>query len=359
MSTEPASLDPVEGILAVLDQGRTTATSKFGLFLCLFELAPEVSPAGEVPLRTLAERHIALHWDHPRPFGHRVLRQVTSGNRDNTTLVLEVARLRSELPVELESRPFDLVRHRLSQVGWERAVAEVSKDLWRNPVARLQNLPGNPAPFLYTVADGPKRLVFHDGVIEALVRFGPILRTLVEQRFADFVARTNRAVVGTPPAASVHEHLFGAGRLMPGQGLRASLVELQGGRCLWSGQPLDGAQGAPVDHVIPWSRQRLSVIENLAMTTPSINSSKSNLLLGPRMVERWVEHLAGEGPALRRLAQEHGWGSGLERALRTARSHYAAALPSLGVWDGPEAGVRPLGEGGRAKALSLLAELRS
>jgi hypothetical protein len=359
VSTEPTRLDPVEGILAVLDQGRTTATSKLGLLLCLFDLAPEMRLDGELPLRTLAERHIALHWDHPRPFGHHVLRQVTSGNRDNTTLVLEVARLRSELPVGLENRPFDLVRHHLSQVGWDRAVAEVGKDLWRNPVARLQNLPGEPPPFLYTVADGPKRLGFLDGVVDALVRFCPILRTLVEQRFADFVARTNRSVVGTPPAASVHEHLFGAGRLMPDQVLRARLVELQGGRCLWSEQPLGRARGTPVDHVIPWSRQRLSVLENLAMTTPPVNSSKSNLLLGPRMVERWAGHLAAEGPALRRLAEEHGWGSDLGRALRTARSHYAAALPSFGVWDGLDVGVRPLGEGGRARVLSLLAELQS
>jgi hypothetical protein len=356
VSSDLPRLDPIEGILAVLDQGRTTATSKFGLLLCLFDLAPEVA-GNELLLDALAERHIALHWDHPRPFGTQVLRQVASGNRDNTALVLEVGRLRSELPIGLENRPFDLVRHHLSAVGWQRAVGEISKDLWRNPVARLQNLPGDPPPFLFTVADQPRRLVFLDGVVEALVRFGPILRTLVEQRFADFVARTNRTVVGTPPATSVHEHLFGADRSMPDRSLRAALVEVQGGRCLWSGRRLLAAPGTPVDHVIPWSRLRLSVVENLTMTTSAVNSSKSNLLLGPAMVERWLSHLEDRGTDLRTVAAEHGWASDGARSIGTARAQYRAVPASIGVWDGPDTGVRPLGDRGRATILSLLTEI--
>lgn len=349
-------LDPIDGILAVLDEGRTTATSKFGLLLALLDLAPEVGPAGEVTLRELAERQIALHWDHPLPFGHHVLRQLTSGNRDNTTLILEIGRLRSELPRELERRPFELVRPMLSPHGWRRAASAIEKDLWRNPVDKLQNLPGDPAPFLYTTADDPKRLRFLPGVVAALVRFGPVLRSLVEQRFADFVARANRSVVGTPPALSVHEHLFGVDRSMPGPELRQDLIEVQGGRCLWSGALLGGPR-TPVDHVIPWSRQRLSVLENFAMTTSTVNSSKGNLLLGPLMVDRWTEHQGSAGPQLAALAERHGWASDLGRTVRTAQAQYRSVPPTVGVWDGVSIGVRPLGEAGRVHVLAALGAL--
>ena len=78
-------LSPIEGMLAVLDQGAVTGTNKYGLLLALLELAPEVDPDGVIDLERLATKSIEIQWDHVRPFGDAVLRQVTATKRENTS----------------------------------------------------------------------------------------------------------------------------------------------------------------------------------------------------------------------------------------------------------------------------------
>lgn len=73
-------LDPVEGVLAVLDQGSATGTNKFGLLLALLDLAPSVGNDEILLVSRIAEKLIELHWDHARPYRKVRLRQVTSGN---------------------------------------------------------------------------------------------------------------------------------------------------------------------------------------------------------------------------------------------------------------------------------------
>ena len=41
-------LSPIEGVLALLDEGAATGTNKYGLLLALLELAPEVGPDGVI-----------------------------------------------------------------------------------------------------------------------------------------------------------------------------------------------------------------------------------------------------------------------------------------------------------------------
>ena len=83
-------VDPVEGILAILDEGSATGTNKFGLLLNLIQLAPQLGPDEfSISLRELTLAAVELHWDHASQFdGALALRQVTSPNRSHATVKL-------------------------------------------------------------------------------------------------------------------------------------------------------------------------------------------------------------------------------------------------------------------------------
>lgn len=350
-------IDPVEGILAVLNEGSATGTNKFGLLLALIDLAPSVGGDPVVPVSCIAEKLIELHWDHGRGYGvgDGPLRQVTSGNRDNTTVVLVVARLHGLLGADL---PFELARPKIGDTAWRNAVKQVVQATVKNPLRFLQNLPGRPREFLYEQLPGsPARIRFVDGSLESLIRYGPVLRDLIEFRFVRFVAAANRAVLGTPVEDSIAEHLFGAERHMPPVAMRRDLWLLQQRRCLYTGaavgDPAEVKSGASVDHVVPWARVRLSTAENFLITSASTNSLKRALPLAPELLGRWVGYLEDQGDEIAAVAAQYGWPSDLRRVASVAAAQYKHARLESPVWCGRE-GIKVLGENGRAKALTLL-----
>lgn len=353
-------LDPVEGILAILDNGSATGTNKFGLLLALLDLAPSVDADGTLAVSRIAEKLIELHWDHARPFGDPrrnlgTLRQVSSGNRANTTVLLVVRRLQEEVGHDVA---FEQAYPMINALKWQIAVDEVARGTAKNPLRLLQTLPGGPPPFLYEIVSGaPARIRFFDGAVDALVSYGSILRGLVQFRFARFVTRVNRMSLGTPIEDQIAEHLFGADRHMPSMAMRRDLWVIQGRCCLYTGLPVGDPSirkdRVSLDHVVPWSRVRLSVAENFVVTTGSTNSAKSGLLLGPLLLSRWLEYLVSNGEAIAAAAASHGWPSDIHRVISVAEAQYRYARPSTPVWCGAD-GVDSLGVAQRDGAVELL-----
>jgi hypothetical protein len=192
------------------------------------------------------------------------------------------------------------------------------------------------------------------------VRYGPVLRDLIEFRFVRFVADANRKSLGTPVEDQIGEHLFGTMRHMPPLAMRHDLWMIQRGRCLYTGLPVgdpaDKGNRASVDHVVPWARVRLSAAENFLITATATNSAKRAVLLAPEMLIRWVEHLTTRQEAIANVAGCYGWPSDLPRVAAVAIAQYRHASPASPVWRGVD-GVDALGEEGRATALELLPNL--
>jgi 5-methylcytosine-specific restriction endonuclease McrA len=328
-------VDPVEGVLAVLGDGAATGSNKFALLLALIDLAPSVTDEDSLGVDDIARKLLELHWDHPRPFNGQVLRQVVSGNRANSTAVLEVQRLQQRWDCSVVP-PFAMARNVLDQQDWEGAVKSVAAATAKNPLRLLQTVNGQQISFLYEVV-GPS-VRFLPGAISALVRYGPLLRELVEFRYVKFVARANTKTNQPSLEDRVAEHLFGAERFMPPVPLRHQLWELQEHVCIYTGQPIDDplllTGNSSVDHVVPWSRARISDIENFVLTTRSVNSAKGNLLLAPGLVERWSIHLEKNGDALGALASRFGWPTDRRRVINDVTAFYRHGGNSAVVWDG-------------------------
>ena len=337
-----------------------TGTNKLGLLLALLDLAPDrVEDNSPISKEQLTERYLDIHWEHARPYGNIELRQssVRKKRKDesfatDTTVMQQIDVLRKQLEAKghgkLLNQILDVVQ---SEVGgqtwweqeWKTAVTSVKKDLWRNPIDKLQNLPGTPIPFLFEVDE--QEIRFIPGVAEALVRFAGVLRPLVEFRFAEVVAKINREELGPIVKYEIHEHLFGSDRSMPPEKMRKELIDIQNNRCIYSNMPLDTGLRS-LDHVMPWSRTRLSHVENFVITTRSANSSKRDSLLGPELVARWLEHLEACSSEMVQVSKDNGWPSDLEHVSRTSYNIYKVLNPATGVWQGESRGVQPIGEDG-------------
>lgn len=347
-SNQPGvALSPVEGILAVLGEGAATGTNKFGLLLALLDLAPQVDPdTRTLSYETLAWKSLELHWDHARPFDtDQPLRQVRSGNRDQLVVVAEAQRLAA-----LSGEPgvsYERARILVPEQEWHTSVTKVRASLAAWPVKHLQNLPGGAPPFLYVQGRG--HLTFLPGVLEDLITFAPVLRELVESRFVRFVMQANGASYAE---LALREHLFGAQRHTPGPQIRAALLDLQDGRCLYTGRPLSVATGTALDHAMPWARTRLSVLANFVVADPQINAAKSDALLAPEPLERWLQHLSQHAEALAHLGATSSWPTDTPRVRIVARALYRAARPGTACWSLD--GVRALSARDRERALHLL-----
>ena len=351
--------DVVEGVLAILEEGASTGTNKFGLLLALIDLAPSMSTGDFIRTPRIAEKLIEIHWQHAREYADTALSQVSSGNRE--LKALSVVRQLQECEGVDAHTPIEQAKARIlsgsgGQRVWERAVKELDRDLCRNPVKRLQKVAGVVPPFLYQIDEEPGgtvtvnlRLRLLKGVREALVRHGTLLRGLVEYRFAREVVVANRGRLGPFIEDQLLEHLFGVDRSMPPARLREDLWRIQDKRCLYTGAILpsprdDGHEAtatAHLDHMVPWSRNRLSAIENLVLVAQAPNLRKGNLLLGPTMLEKWMRFIESKGAALEQAAEEYSWPSDLERVVQIAASLYASHPAT--VWDGMDSGIVALG----------------
>ena len=362
-------------MLEILDRSWKTGTNKLGLLLTLLDLAPTLDRDDPSITRpAMAERYLEIHWEHARPYagagGELTLRQCSGSKRrndgttaDDTTVMQEIHRLRRLLTErgrgDLRDKPLDIVMHSVDNTEWrsdwteefETALARVRVALLKNPVRWLQHLPGQPDPFLYEVAPDRSGLRLLPGVAESLTRFAGILRPLVEFKFAQEVVRINRKMLNLP-IDDVYSHLFGHDRIMPPPKMRERLIQIQQGHCIFTGASLPDA-GDSLDHVVPWSRARLSQIENFVITTPSVNSAKKDSLPAPVAVEQWLRHLDANSSAIRECAHEHNWPSNLDSVRQVALHMYEALDATTGVWDF-DRGIQPLGHDGKRKVIALL-----
>jgi hypothetical protein len=351
MPNSGAGPDPIEGIIAILGDGAVNGTNKYLLLLALIDRVTEVAYSRNghqeltITVSELAESLIRLQWEHGRPFSAAgPLRQMSTPNREMSVLSA-VHELFESTGADDRSPPSSVKTSH--EQAWQHAIQKVGFNLSRNPVSRLQRIAGKDYAFLYDYEPGPEgrqwdgTLTLFDQAVNSLIRFGPVLRPMIEFQASELVARINLGVNGP----TIADHLFGGERRMPPPSFRKRLVELQSGRCLWSGQKLTSE--AHADHIVPWARARLSIAENFAMTTPEVNVTKTQMLIGPRMIQRWVAHLTDNRADIAEAAVEANYEADIDRVLSVSKALIARAPLGTPVFEG------------ESETLSLTDEIRS
>lgn len=350
------ALDPLrfaEKLLALLDSGRFTATYKFATLtalidVCVESVDPTGVPARSIPGRQVGRRVLELFWRHAVPYSadtqKRYLRHSTQAG-DLVTRVTEF-RERHQLPA---GTTIDAARQRHPEdfTALENHVVET---VIRMPLPKLQRFGTGSGVqedrFLYgyswpdevpvgriRAAGFDDTLHLRPGVGEWLVRLAGVLRPIVEQRWAAFVADRSRDVV---EAAYLDDFLFGSPRTGLGR-VRAPLLDAQNGTCFYCGAAATPS-GSEVDHFIPWARHPDNGLHNLVAAHRRCNNAKRDSLASTSHLRRWVDRLRpGTAAAahLVDLSAELRWPIDPTRGLGTARATYLWLPAGTLLWEGP------------------------
>ena len=167
------------------------------------------------------------------------------------------------------------------------------------------------------------------GVGSWLVRLAPLIRPLVQAKWAARVAARNSDLVD---AERLDEFLFGAQRVSL-QRVRGPLAEAQGRECFYG----DGRLGArcAVDHFLPWSRHPDNTIDNLVAAHPRCNNAKSASLASLDHLRHWLARFQPGDPASTATAHietQTGWPRRSDRVLSTARATYLWLPEGTRLW---------------------------
>jgi len=340
-----------EKLLALLDAGRYTATYKFAVLIalideCVSSVDDQGRPPDELDAFRIARRVLELYWPQAVPYRSSAdaepvhLRHSTQAN----DLVQVIAAYRHQHGLVAGTSLAQAERRDpTSLAALERRVATT---VIRMPLPKLQRLSTGAGfhedRFLYDygwpdeVADSRIRAVDFDptlrlrpGVGAWLVRLAGVLRPIIQQRWAAFVAERSRDSV---EAAWLDEFLFGASRIGLDR-VRGPLLEVQGGDCFYCGDRIPPS-GSQVDHFLPWVRHPDNGLDNLVVAHARCNNNKRDSFASADHLARWVERTTATASAFDDLRTNLDWPADPTRTLGSARASYLWLPERTPLWRG-------------------------
>jgi hypothetical protein len=346
---EDEALRFAERLLALLDAAHYSATYKLAALLALIDvIAEQTAPDGSAPdtvsAKEVGRRVIDLYWPQTVPYGAahgqpKVLSQAPQNDIPAKLAAWRAARQLRPGAIVADARAAD-------PQGWADLEADLLAVVIGMPLAKLQRFGdgrhANEDRFIYDFSwreeisrAGVSRPDFDDslrlkpGVGGWLVRLAPLIRPLVQAKWAARVAARNADLVDTE---RLDEFLFGAERIGLAR-VRGPLTEAQDGSCFYCTERL--STRCAVDHFLPWSRHPDNSIDNLVAAHPPCNNAKSASLAGLEHLRRWLARFQPTDPAstaVAHVASVTGWPRRPDRALSTARATYLWLPQGTRLW---------------------------
>jgi 5-methylcytosine-specific restriction endonuclease McrA len=340
-----------EKLLALLDEGKFTATYKYAVLLGLMDLCLENTTQGGMPPETVTTRQLALkvielYWPHSTPYqGQTVLRQ-NAGRPGSQAEILTAIRNFRDRSAPEGSAPLARARAAAPK-AFERLARSVEWKLIEMPLPRLQVVGVEADPFVYTIrwdqrprysdvaryqqeGAGPfdNRISLRPRVGEYLVQVNGLLRPLIHRQWARMVAQLNRL-----QEARLEAFLFGAERIAT-EPVRPALQELQGDRCFYCEAPLRNAAGwdPVVDHFIPWARYADNGLENLVVAHRRCNGAKRDFLAAVDHVRHWCRRASLHATELAEIAARARWERDPGKTESVARAIYLRLPDGAKLW---------------------------
>ncbi len=341
----PDAIEFSTRLLQLIDSGRLTATYKLAALTAIVDLCAELGAPDTLSAREVGRRVLELYWPQTSPFtgderGELVLRQSTM----QSDILEKLARFRREHGLGRRAGPEDAADAAPAQ--WRTLEADVIATVVKEPIPRLQRFGSGAAStedrFIYDItwdekvsktrvgqAEFDDKMRFRPGISDLLGRLGPLLRPVLQARWATEVAKRNSDAVDD---LQLSDFLFGAERVSL-QRVRGPLLELQERRCFYCGGRISGT--AEVDHFIPWSRHPDNALDNLVVAHDRCNGAKSDSLAATDHLAVWLHRFRDESATSRSLADlgaELAWPRRSPRTLGAARAVYLPLPTGTPLW---------------------------
>lgn len=356
-----------EKLLGLLDAGRYTATYKFAVLVaiideCVSSVDDQGLPPTELSGFRIGRRVLELFW--PQATAYRssasaepvVLRHSTQTN-DLVSVITDYRRAHgfvAGVSAEQARR-----RQPESMAALERRVATT---VIRMPIPKLQRIatgagfhedrflydfgwPDEVAESRVRAADFDDTMHLRPGVGAWVVRLAGVLRPIVQQRWAAFVADRSRESV---EAAWLDEFLFGATRIGLDR-IRDPLLEVQGHSCFYCGDRVPAAGGAQVDHFLPWVRHPDNGLDNLVAAHARCNNNKRDTFASADHLRRWIKRTSSPAGAFADARATLPWPSDPARTMGSARASYLWLPDGTPLWRG--VGVYTLADAGELRSI--------
>ena len=344
-----APLDPLllgQRVVAILETGQRTATYKLALLMALIEHCIENLPEraddqliGAYP--GVGASVLAIYWRQVRSFDGHDLIQVrgSTGRITTATKALRDAARAGDGGLSLE------VAMMRAPEAYEQAIDKIVMALAKQPLPRLQKLPGSATSdaFLYDdsfLGEDVSRarlrahgdaIVLKPGVAHGLARLAGLLKPALEIMWVDDVRRMNKFLDEKVP--DVAGHLFGRERTAL-VAVREPFKEAFGPHCFYCDAPL--ATGSPIDHVLPWSQVGIDGLANLVLACARCNGDKGGAMPAIGIVDRV---LGRDLAVLEQISAELAWPVQRDRVIAAARGLYRGN-PGIPTWAGFKHSVR-------------------
>ena len=344
--TDPLLLG--QRVIAILETGQRDATYKLATLMalidhCIENLPKRAEDVLRVPLPELAHRVLALYWPQVRSFEGQELRQRRTGA---IARIPDAAKsLREATRSGNSGLSLDIAMTRAPK-EYKTAIAKITVALAKQPLPRLQKLPGSPVsdPFLYDdsfLGEGASlrqleahgnAIILKPGVAFGFARLAGLLKPALEIMWVDDIRQMNKFLDAEVP--DVAGHLFGRERIAMTP-VRGAFTEAFGPHCFYCGIHLPA--GNPVDHVLPWSLVGIDGLANLVLACAKCNGDKSGALPAIEIVDRVLER---DQAVLEEIARAIQWPTQRDRVVAAARGIFRGQPPDVPTWGGYRQTVR-------------------
>ncbi|MFZ3193805.1 MAG: HNH endonuclease [Moraxellaceae bacterium] len=328
----------LQRIQQLLTDASFTSTYKFALLLAITELSVEIGQDNgqplAIPIWLLAEKTIELYWQQTLPYWtaqpdhNGIFWQNTSKQAAIINSVLSLRQAGCDSLAQARTHP-----------EWASIVRQVGDTLKKMPIQYLQNINGQPLPFLYQpqLQKSPNNqghhLILHSGVMYCLRQFQSIIQQLVRQKWITFIQKVaaNQPILGDQH--DLESFLFGTPRATLAQ-VEKILKPMQNHRCFFCHGTLQ-ERGSAVDHFIPWSRYPRDTALNFVVAHSKCNNDKSDLLAAEPHLTHWLDRNSREGIEIHGHLNQLGFNGTADTSKHIAHWAYQHALQqSALLWVG-------------------------
>jgi hypothetical protein len=260
------------------------ATYKYALLITLTDLSIELGNNDGKTLfldkKLIAKRFAELYWPQIQPFPSGIA-GCRSGILFHSDKDEHIKVIKDLVALSSDAKTSDFLKAQKNSL-WDKTLSELASTVWKYPVLHLQE---DSNQFLYKFPTARNGLELKPGVAYCLRKFSEFIIQYARNGWMDHIKRRkrNQSILGVDN--DLESFLFGSTRKQL-TSAKDLLLDFQSGKCFYCEKL--SISDADIDHFIPWKKYPRNIAQNLVLSCPSCNRSKSDMLASFSHLDKWL-----------------------------------------------------------------------